>query len=164
MWCLCLITSSSLAHRHLGMQRRHKTTTPVALASSFRWTIRRAAPWEGKSPEQIYYFLFLKTVFLWVTDLRLLIFQSVRGEVPAGEVQAGLSGAQRAVRTSQEAAEGFLAQRAAVVFITFTPTPSIPAVQYISRDWNMGGSSGCVMLQPQYFNVDVVYFKCQALL
>lgn len=41
----------SFPFRHLGTLRRPTITTPVALASSFRWTTRRAAQWEGKEPE-----------------------------------------------------------------------------------------------------------------
>jgi len=51
---LCIwfhLTTSFFAHRHLGTQRLHIITTPVVLASSFRWTIRRAALWEGKDAE-----------------------------------------------------------------------------------------------------------------
>lgn len=55
------ITLSSFTHRHLGMQRRHIITTPVVLASLFRWTTRRVALFEGKQAKKIF-IIFLKNL------------------------------------------------------------------------------------------------------
>lgn len=99
--------------RHLATQRQPTITTRVALANSFRWTTRRVAPWEGKKPDTNEDFQ--KRFMTWSVIVHF--FQSICGEIPPGEVEAGLPGAQWAVSTSQKRTSSLKKYNACLGFV-----------------------------------------------